>query len=199
MVCNLETLINLKNYQLSDYQLSIKKMEDPRYPIGKYEPQPFSAKQLQDWLIDIKFLPQHLENSVLNLDEAQLETPYREGGWTVKQLVHHVADSHMNAYIRFKLALTEDNPTIKPYDEAAWADMEDTKKLPINISLTLLHALHIRWVQVIQAIKETEWNRTVFHPEHKKEMTLWHLMGMYAWHSRHHTAHVTALRERMKW
>ncbi len=174
-------------------------MEDPRYPIGKFEPQPFSAKQLQGWLIDIKFLPQHLENAVLNLNEAQLDTPYRDGGWTVKQLVHHVADSHMNAYIRFKLALTENNPTIKPYDEAAWANLADTQIVPINISLTLLHALHVRWVEVIQSIKEEEWNRTVFHPEHKKEMTLWHLLGLYAWHGRHHTAHITSLRERMQW
>ena len=174
-------------------------MEDLRYPIGKYEPQPFSVKQLQDWLIDIQFLPQHLENAVTNLDEAQLATPYRDGGWTVKQLVHHVADSHINAYIRFKLALTEDNPTIKPYDEAAWARLADTQIVPINISLTLLHAVHVRWVEVIRSIKEEEWNRTLFHPEHKKEMTLWYLLGSYAWHGRHHTAHVTALRERMGW
>src|SRR5689334_10821080 len=99
-------------------------MEDLRYPIGKYQPQLFSADQLKQWLIDIKFLPQHLENAVLNLDEQQLDTPYRPEGWTVRQVVHHVADSHMNAYIRFKLGLTEDNPTIKPYDEAAWAKMK---------------------------------------------------------------------------
>ena len=174
-------------------------MEDLRYPIGKYEPSLFSEKQLQEWLIDIKFLPQHLENSVLNLDEVQLNTPYRPAGWTVKQLVHHVADSHMNAYIRFKLGLTEDNPTIKPYEEAKWAEMSDTKNLPINISLTLMHALHSRWMEVLLSIKDEEWNRTVVHPEHGRQMTLWYLMGMYAWHSRHHTAHITSLRERMGW
>lgn len=174
-------------------------MEDTRYPIGKYMPQPFSEKQLQDWLIDIRFLPQHLENAILNLDEKQLETPYRSGGWTVKQLVHHVADSHMNAYIRFKLGLTEENPVIKPYDESAWANLPDTQNLPVNISLTLLHALHTRWVEVLKGITREDWNRTVFHPEHKKEMTLWFLLGMYAWHSRHHTAHITTLRENMKW
>src|SRR4051812_47971582 len=125
-------------------------MKENQYPIGKYEPQPFSEKQLKDWLIDIKFLPQHLENAVLNLDEAQLDTPYREGGWTVKQLVHHVADSHMNAYIRFKLALTEVNPTIKPYEEALWAEMQDSAAVPINVSLTLLHALHTRWYSVLE-------------------------------------------------
>lgn len=174
-------------------------MEGLRYPIGKYVPQPFSDKQLQDWLDDINFLPKHLENAILNLDESQINTPYRPEGWTVRQLVHHVADSHINAYIRFKLALTEDNPTIKPYDQAAWANLIDTQNLPVNISLTLLYALHARWVEVLKNISVDEWNRTVFHPEQKKEITLWHLLGMYAWHSRHHVAHVTALRERMKW
>ncbi len=174
-------------------------MEDLRYPIGKYIVQPFSDKLWQEWVMDIKNLPQHLENAVLNLDEVQLDTPYREGGWTVKQLVHHVADSHMNAYIRFKLGLTEDNPTIKPYDEAAWAEMADTKNLPINISLTILHAVHARWNEVLKSMGRTDLDRTVFHPQHKKQLTLWELLGMYAWHSRHHTAHVTSLRERMKW
>jgi len=174
-------------------------MDDLRYPIGKYEPQPFSEKQLKEWLIDSQFLPQHLENAVLNLDEHQLDTPYRPDGWTVRQVVHHVADSHANAYIRFKLGLTEDNPTIKPYDEEAWAKMNDTAVVPINVSLTLLHALHIRWLEVLKSIKQEEWERTVVHPEHKKQMTLWYLLGSYAWHGRHHTAHVTSLRQRMGW
>ncbi|HMK03449.1 MAG TPA: putative metal-dependent hydrolase [Ferruginibacter sp.] len=174
-------------------------MEDPRYPVGKYIVQPFSEKQLGEWLTDIKFLPQHMENAILNLDEAQLNTPYREGGWTVKQVVHHVADSHMNAYIRFKLGLTEDNPTIKPYDEAAWAEMSDTKNLPINISLTILHALHMRWHEVLKNMSREDLDKTVFHPEQKKVITLWDLLGMYAWHSRHHTAHISSLRERSNW
>ncbi len=174
-------------------------MEDLRYPIGKYEPQPYSSRQLEEWIIDIKYLPNHLENAVLNLDEHQLDTPYRPEGWTVKQVVHHVADSHMNAYIRFKLGLTEDTPVIKPYDEAAWAVLSDTKNLPINVSLTLLFALHKRWIEVLVNIKEEEWNRQVFHPEQKKEISLWNLLGMYAWHSRHHIAHITALRHRMNW
>jgi uncharacterized damage-inducible protein DinB len=174
-------------------------MEDLRYPIGKYEPQPFSQQQLHNWLIDIQFLPQHLENAILNLDEQQLHTPYRPEGWTVRQVVHHVADSHSNAYIRFKLGLTEDNPTIKPYDENAWAKMKDTMVVPINVSLTLLHALHTRWMEVLKAIQPEEWNRTVVHPQHGKQMTLWYLLGSYAWHGRHHTAHITSLRERMGW
>ena len=144
-------------------------MIDPRYPIGKYEAQPFSIEKKVEWLADIKFLPAALENAILNLDEEQLQTPYREGGWTVHQLVHHVADSHINAYCRFKLALTEENPTIKPYEEKLWAEMNDVQKLPINISLTLLHALHTRWYESVKYVKDDEWNnRTVFHPEHKK-------------------------------
>jgi hypothetical protein len=119
-------------------------MDTMRYPIGEYEPQPFSDELWQEWMADIAFLPNALEAAVGNLDEAQLDTPYREGGWTVKQLVHHVADSHMNAYIRFKLGLTEDNPTIKTYDEQRWAEMADTGEHPINISITLLYALHAR-------------------------------------------------------
>ncbi|HOZ76952.1 MAG TPA: putative metal-dependent hydrolase [Ferruginibacter sp.] len=174
-------------------------MEDLRYPIGKYEPQPFSQKQLEQWLIDIQFLPQHLENAVLNLDEQHLNTPYRPEGWTLRQVVHHLADSHSNAYIRFKLGLTEDNPTIKPYDENAWAKLNDTAVVPINVSLTLLHALHTRWMAVLKAIKPEEWERTVVHPEHGKQMTLWYLLGNYAWHGRHHTAHITSLRDRMGW
>jgi hypothetical protein len=173
--------------------------EDLRYPIAEYIAQPFSDKQLQEWLIDIKNLPQHLENAVLNLDEAQLNTVYREGGWMVKQVVHHVADSHMNAYIRFKLGLTENNPTIRPYDEVQWAEMKDSLELPINLSLTLLHTLHSRWYHILKNLSETDFQKTVFHPEHKKEFTLWDLLGMYAWHSRHHVAHITSLRERMKW
>ena len=174
-------------------------METLKYPIGKYIEQPFSDAQLKERLLDIQTLPQQIEHAVSNLDEAQLHTPYRPEGWTVHQLVHHVADSHMNAYIRFKLALTEDNPTIKPYEEKNWANMADTKNLPINISITLLFALHQRWHEVLKNISVDEWNRTVYHPEHKKEMTLWYLLGMYAWHSKHHTAHITALRDREGW
>ena len=173
---------------------------DPRYPIGKYQPQPFSEKLLKDWRNDIKFLPQSMENAILNLDADQLATPYREGGWTVTQVVHHVADSHMNAYIRFKVGLTEDNPTIKPYNEKLWAEFSDVQKLPINISLTLLHALHLRWYETLKYVTDEQWNnRTVFHPEHKKTMRLWFLLGLYAWHGKHHVAHITSLREKMGW
>jgi len=174
--------------------------QDLRYPIGEYQPKPFSIEQKIEWLADIKFLPLHLENAVLNLDEAQLQTPYREGGWTVHQLVHHVADSHINAYCRFKLGLTEENPVIKPYDQALWSEMNDVQKLPINVSLTLLHAIHLRWHEAVKSTSDNDWNnRTIYHPEYKKTMRLWYLLGMYAWHGKHHVAHINSLRERMGW
>lgn len=174
-------------------------IQDHRFPIGKYEAQPFSKEQKEIWLTDIEHMPELLEHSILNLDAAQLDIPYREGGWTVKQLVHHVADSHMNAYIRFKLGITEDNPTIKTYDEKLWAELDDVKKLPINISLTLLHALHARWYEAIKNLPDESWQRTFYHPEHKKTFTLWHFLGLYAWHGKHHVAHITSMRERQGW
>ena len=174
-------------------------MKDVRYPIGKYEAQPFSEKYLRQWINEIADLPQQIEMAVSNLTEKQIDTPYRQDGWTVKQVVHHLADSHMNSYIRFKLALTEDNPVIKPYREDLWAELSDTQNLPISISISLLYALHARWVELLKNIKTEEWNRTVFHPEHKKEMTLWYLLGMYAWHGKHHTAHIMALKKRNNW
>jgi hypothetical protein len=174
-------------------------MEDVRYPIGKFLPQAFSAKLLAERLAAINHLPLQIENAILNLDAHQIETPYRPDGWTVKQLVHHVADSHMNAFIRFKLGLTEANPVIKPYDEGAWANLEDTKTIPINVSITLLHALHARWVALLIGISAEDWERTVFHPQQQKEISLWNLLGIYAWHGKHHVAHITALREKMHW
>lgn len=174
-------------------------MIDLKYPIGKYEVQPFSDALMQEWLLDIQSLPLVLENAVLNLDEKQLDTPYREGGWTVKQVVHHLADSHMNAYTRFKLGFTENTPVIKAYDEVMWAELDDVKKLPINISITILHALHIRLHTFLQSFTREDFEKKIFHPGHNEEFTLWQLLGMYAWHGRHHVAHITSLRERMKW
>lgn len=175
-----------------------------RYPIGSIEDQAFADKGLslkvkEMLIMDIRFLPTLLENAVLNLDAEQLHTPYRTGGWTIHQVVHHVADSHLNAYIRFKLGLTEDNPVIKPYKEAAWAELSDTRNLPMNISLTLLHALHARWVEVLNNIDGQEWTKTVFHPERKITISLWQLLKTYSWHGKHHVAHITSLRERMGW
>ena len=172
---------------------------DPRYPIGKYEPQPFSEEQKKAWLQDIQFLPSALEKAILNLDAQQLQTPYRDGGWTVNQLVHHVADSHLNAYTRFQLGLTETNPVIRPYEEKEWAMLADVTAVPVNVSVTLLHALHQRWHVAVKDLTDEQWQRTVVHPEHGRQMTLWFLLGMYAWHGRHHTTHITTLRENKGW
>lgn len=176
-----------------------------KYPIGKVAEQPYTnaepgnAEALAKHLADIQLAPSVLENAILNLDEAQLNTHYRPGGWTVKQVVHHVADSHMNAFMRFKLALTEDNPVIKPYDENEWVKLPDTQNVPVNVSLTLLHALHKRWYELLKNMTDQDYKRTVFHPEHKREFTLWQLLNIYAWHGKHHAAHITSLRERNGW
>jgi len=174
-------------------------LDSLRYPIGEYVEQPFSETQLREWLLDILFLPNHLENAITNLDEFQLATAYREGGWTIKQIVHHLADSHMNAFIRCKLALTEDNPVIKPYDQDLWVNTPENIHLPVNVSITLLHALHIRWHEFLKSIKPDQWERTIMHPEYNKQMTLWYILGKYAWHSKHHIAHIVSLRERNSW
>jgi uncharacterized damage-inducible protein DinB len=170
-------------------------MQDPRYPIGRYLPQPFSEDQKRIWLNELRRLPTELEDAIQNLDAAQLYSPYREGGWTIHQLVHHIADSHMNAYIRFKLGLTEVNPAVKSYEEKLWAELPDVKLLPVNVSITLLHALHSRWYEAIKDLSELEWNRTVIYPSTQKETTLWYLLGMYAWHGKHHVAHILTFRE----
>lgn len=178
--------------------------EKLRYPIGRESEQiefdqKFDEKLKSALLNDIRMLPQSLEFAIQNLDMYQLQTPYRPGGWTVHQLIHHIADSHINAYVRFKLGLTEENPTVKPYDQDAWANLTDTKNLPVNISITLLHALHRRWCEMMEHMTESQWQREVYHPERKVEITLWELLKSYAWHSRHHTAHILQLREREKW
>jgi uncharacterized damage-inducible protein DinB len=172
---------------------------DPRYPIGRFAPSPYSDSLRKDWLQDIQFLPALLEQAIENLDEYQLNTPYREGGWTVRQLVHHVADSHMNAYIRFKLGITEEQPVIKPYDEGRWALLGDVDKIPVNISITLLYTLHTRWHAALLSLEEAHWQRAVIHPQREAPMTLWHLLGLYAWHGKHHAAHITTLREQRGW
>ena len=180
-------------------------MDNLQYPIGKVADQKFTGKEAFDQrllkmgLADIRFLPLAMENSILNLDEAQLQVPYRDGGWTIQQVVHHVADSHMNAYIRFKLGLTENEPTIKTYEEKEWAKLPDTANVPINYSITLLHALHERFTSLLGSLSEEQWQRTVFHPVQNRPVSLWELFAMYAWHGRHHTAHITSLRQRMGW
>jgi hypothetical protein len=173
---------------------------DPRYPIGRFaaEGEATPARRAT-WIADVAACPRRLAEAVAGLSDAQLDTPYRDGGWTVRQLVHHVPESHLNAYVRFKLALTEQEPTIKPYDEARWAELPDVAATPVAVSLHLLEALHVRWVALLQTLGPAEWERGYRHPELGAVVALDTALGQYAWHGRHHVAHVTALRERMGW
>jgi len=172
---------------------------DPRYPIGKYEPMPFSEATKKQWINEIRVTPADIEFTIQHLDKAQLDTPYREGGWTVQQLIGHIADSHMNAFIRCKLAITEDNPTIRPYDQNTWVNTSDAANVPINVSITLLHALHLRWHELFMNLNEKDFERTMMHPEYKRQMSLWFILGLYAWHGKHHIAQIQALKDRMSW
>ena len=178
-------------------------MSDLRYPIGDFEwTQPDSeeqsAKDRVQYIDVLAKLPVQMRTAVRGLSPEQLDTPYRPEGWTVRQVVHHVPESHMNAYVRFKLALTEDQPQIKPYNEAEWAKLPDNNITPIEVSLQLLAALHSRWVDVLQAMRPSDFGRTLYHPE-RGVLTLDRMLAMYAWHSAHHLAHITSLRERMGW
>jgi len=174
-------------------------MEKLQYPIGKFQYEgTITAAQREIWMKDIADAPQKLRLAVQGLSEDQLNTPYRPDGWTLRQVVHHVADSHMNSYIRFKLALTEDLPTIKPYDEACWAELSDSVSLPVEISLQLLDSLHLRWVDVLRSTNAEAFNRSFIHPE-SGETPLAKNLGIYAWHGNHHIAHITSLRDRMDW
>ena len=173
---------------------------DLRYPVGKWvRPKSLTPAERKSAIEAIAKAPAAMRSAVNGLTDAQLDTPYRPGGWTVRQVVHHVPDSHMNAFTRFKLALTEDAPTIKPYDEAKWAELEDGKSKLVEHSLTLLDALHARWVFLLERLKPADFERTVIHPEHDAPMSLDALLSMYSWHGKHHVAHITALRERSGW
>lgn len=174
-------------------------MNDPRYPIGKASLKPeLSDTERREAIDTIAAVPANLRAAVAGLGEEQLDTPYRDGGWTVRQLVHHVPDSHVNAYIRFKLALTEDTPTIKTYAEDRWAKLADTKTTPVEVSLTLLEAVHRRWDDLLRSLGPEDFQRPLNHPENGR-MTLDQMLGLYSWHGRHHVAHVTELRKRMGW
>jgi uncharacterized damage-inducible protein DinB len=174
-------------------------MEDPRYPIGpfRFDGQADPARRSQR-IDEIAAAPDHLRAAIAGLTPAQLDTPYREKGWTVRQVVHHVPDSHLNAYTRIKLALTEDEPTIKPYEEARWAELPDMRA-PVEISLALLESLHRRWVLLLRELTPADLNRRFRHPEHGRTMALDEVLALYAWHGRHHVAHITSLRRRMGW
>jgi len=171
---------------------------DASYPVGRFKaPETISSGERADAIATLAELPEKLRNAVDGLSFAQLSTPYREGGWTVRQVVHHVADSHMNALIRVKLGLTEDWPTIKPYDEKAWATLHDMAA-PVEWSLELIESMHARWVMLLQSLDEQQWKRGFNHPE-GGPMTVEVATLLYAWHSRHHVAHITHLRAREKW
>lgn len=175
-------------------------IQDNRYPIGLFSYDGDSSRGTIDASIaDIEALPEQLRKSVAGLNETQMNTPYRDGGWTPRQVVHHVADSHMNAYVRCKLALTEDAPTIKPYNESDWAKLPDVSAVPVDVSLDLLDALHERWVALFRAMSDADFERCFVHPEHKRIVPLRELAALDAWHGRHHTAHIKALRERNGW
>lgn len=172
---------------------------DPRYPVGRFERRPsVSATERASHIDTVAALPRSMRAAVHGLTDAQLDTPYRDGGWTVRQVVHHVADSHSNASIRFRLALTENEPTIKTYDEAEWAKLTDARTLPVAPSLQLLEGLHTRWVVLLRAMTDQDYARTLNHPEHGR-MSLSDLLQLYEWHCRHHVAHITRLRERSRW
>jgi len=174
-------------------------MSDLQYPIGKFKYNGAPTEdEKQSLLDDISQTPAKLRAAVQELSDAQLDTPYRPGGWTVRQVVHHVPDSHLNSYIRFKLALTEDDPTIKPYAEDRWAELADTKATPIEVSLTLLDSLHDRWVRLMRSFTAEEWQRTFRHPA-LGPMTLEKTLALYAWHGKHHVAHITELRKHKSW
>ncbi len=174
-------------------------MNDPRYPIGKPDlKQQFTPDERGVLLDQIAGAPSALRKAASGLTAQQLDTPYRDGGWTVRQVVHHVPDSHLNAYIRTKLALTENEPTIKPYDEAAWAKLVDSRDTPVEVSLAIFDNVHQRWLTLLRSMSDGDFARTFRHPEHGVRTIDW-MVGLYAWHGRHHTAHVTSLRERMGW
>jgi hypothetical protein len=174
-------------------------MADLRYPVGPFvAPASFSAADRERAMTTLAELPARLRLACAGLSDAQLDTPYRPGGWTVRQVVHHTADSHINAYLRTKFALSDDHPAIRPYPEAIWAEMADGKHAPVSVSLDLLDALHGRWVMLLQSLTPDQFARTLHHPE-RGAMSIDDVLAMYEWHSRHHTAHVTALRDREGW
>ncbi|WP_427051047.1 YfiT family bacillithiol transferase [Paenibacillus sp. TC-CSREp1] len=170
---------------------------DFRYPIGKFaHTGEVTQAQRKQWIQDIAELPQQAREAVKGLSEERLCMPYREGGWMLKQVIHHMADSHMNSVIRFKLALTEDTPAIRPYDETRWAELSDSRELDIEVSLQLLESLHQRWTALLNTLSDEDYAKQFYHPASKETMRLDYCVGLYAWHGKHHVAHITSLRNR---
>jgi uncharacterized damage-inducible protein DinB len=172
---------------------------DPRYPIGNFAvPSEITPATRAEAITEIASTPKKIRAAISGLNDSQLNTPYRDGGWTVRQVVHHVADSHMNAYVRWRLALTETEPTIKPYEESLWAKLEDAAHAPVEVSLRLLEPLHERWTTLLRSVKPHEFARTFRHPDHGVRTLDW-MLFLYAWHGKHHTAHITELRKQKGW
>lgn len=173
---------------------------DVRYPIGKFiEPPGWDSADVARWRGEVGGHPALLRRTVAGLDDRQLDTPYRDAGWTARQVVHHLVDSHVNAYCRFKLAITEDEPTIKPYAEARWAELVDGRSGPIEPSLAILEGLHTRWSRLLEDFTDSDWHRGFVHPEHGTRFTLGRTVAMYAWHGNHHVGHIAGLRARKEW
>lgn len=171
---------------------------DFRYPIGQFTHEgEVTLAQRQHWIQDIADLPERAREAVKGLNEEQLSLPYRDGGWRLKQVIHHMADSHMNSVIRFKLALTEDTPTIRPYFEERWAELSDSKDLDVEVSLHLLDALHRRWAALLNMLSDEDYAKAFYHPASKETIRLDHGLGLYAWHGKHHVAQITSLRDRL--
>jgi hypothetical protein len=196
-------LLRQENYFYKNNFIKIMEtiaLETLRYPVGKFIfPEQVSQEEIAIAIKVIEELPSALEKAVGNMNEKQLNTPYRDGGWTVLQVVHHLFDSHSNAYTRMKLAMTEDHPTIRPYHEELWAELEDGRSAPVELGLNLLELLHERWVLFLHSVSEKNLQRTFYHPASKHTYTIAQSIVHYAWHSRHHLAHITELKRRMGW
>ena len=172
-------------------------LERLRYPRGRFQPPTaVNAASRDQWITTLEELPRKLRASLIGLNALRLDTPYRPEGWTVRQLVHHIADSHLNAYTRFKLGLTENTPTIKPYDERAWAELTDSREMPVQAPLLMIRGIHARGVYLLRRLPDADWERTITHPEWSRPLSLHDLLALYAWHSDHHLAHITELRRR---
>ena len=171
-----------------------------KYPIGKFSaPQQITAKDREAYIKDLQELPEQLRGTVTGLTESQLDTPYRPEGWTIRQVIHHLPDSHLNSYVRFKWTLTEDEPLIKAYDERLWSTLPDSERGPINMSIDLLQAIHIRWVWLLNSLNEDQWKKRFKHPEMGKQIPLDVNLSLYSWHGKHHLAHINSLLERNNW
>ncbi len=191
-----KNIYQVKNFRMKD-TIDIELL---KYPIGKFKsPLEFSRGNLLLWIQTLETLPSRIEKEVNGLSKLQLDTPYREGGWTIRQVVFHLGDSHMNSYCRFKLAMTEEKPEIRPYFEERWADLEDAKTAEVTDACAFLKTLHSRWVCFLKKLSDADWDRTFYHPESKKEFNLKTTLALYAWHSEHHLHHIIRLKERNNW